>query len=160
MQISFLDQTISSLKCRRHWPLPSTVRGTWLMHFNPLVLHTVSLLVSFLFPVPPPERRGPGTPSAWPPQQSSSWGWAATDHRTHRMCWSRGSTRSSAASSSAGLRTGLREWRKESSVGCPHWIYNAESDGSTRLESSSHRLFCCHLSPSASSTWPLPPPKS
>lgn len=123
----------------------------------------VNLLVNSPCPVSPPEKKGPDTPSASPPLQSSSWGWAATDHRTHQTCWSSGSTQSNEASSAAGPRTGLsqerRGWqRQETFSGRPHWTYILDdTHGWLPLDCSPHLLFCCHLSLSASSTWQLPP---
>lgn len=58
-------------------------------------------------PVSPPGRRDPNTPTVWPPFQSSSLGWAMTDHRTRQMCWSSESRPSNAASSAAGPRKAL-----------------------------------------------------
>lgn len=113
------------------------------------ILHT-NLLVNSPCLVSPPERRGPGSPSASPPSRSSSWEWAETGRRTRQTCWSSGSTQSNAASCATVLRTGLWEEKGRS-------CEMLKGTRGTEPRPLPYLLLCCHLSLSAFSTWQLLP---
>lgn len=99
-------------------------------------------------PVSPLAKRNPDSPWAWPPRWSLVWGWAATDRRTRRRCWSSGSRRSNAESCAAGLRTDLHERGDGSCQWFPSTGLYKKSDRTCFA----HPLSCCHLAPGASST--------
>lgn len=96
------------------------------------------------YPAFPPERRGPGTPSVWPPRQNSSLGWAGTDRRTRRTWWSSGSTSSSVRSYAADLRKCLSAGRgniRGLSTLTVCWRWESSSPSPTILLSSLSKCF-------------------